>query len=273
MKDMTYYDNVTYDTLTGKYIRMDAFFQQSIKENEIYEGLMMNPKPLYLCFGDKTGIRENIELISRFDKEELKAETIDIEFKLNPEKHLRGIIFKVPGKKQTGDDLYFIVCYQDTKWKCYTCSLTKKGYALYKIEKLVKNISIKSLFGVEWPTHKQKRRLVSGFDKKPSVTELWNRVVDDYGESNNTGQVFVGYKKDTENMFYFVGDVEIPEVTRECIGHPYDKNEICCDGVKYLILSSADRNRIIILRSNKGKPDHIHEEDMSRIRDVIALCN
>ena len=272
MKDMTYYDDVTYDTLTGKYIRMDAFFQQSIKENEIYEGLKMDPRPFYFCFGDKEGIRENIEIISRFEKEELKTETIDIEFKLYPNKHLKGIILGVPGEKHLGDDIYFIVCYQDTKWNCYTCSRTKDGYALYKIEKLVKNISIKSLFGVEWPTHKQKKRLVSGFAKRPSVSELWESVADDYDQSNNSGHIFVGYNKDTGSILYFVGDVSIPMVTKESIGHPYDTSEICCNGVNYLILSSADRKKMIVLRSNKGKPDHIQEEDMPRIRDVIELC-
>ena len=272
MKDMTYFDDVTYDTLAKKYIHMDAFFQQSIKENEIYEGLEMNPRPLYLCFGDKEGIRENIEIISRFGKEELKAETIDVVFKLHPDKHLRGIILSVPGEKQPGDDLYFIVCYQDEKWKCYTCSCTKDGYALYKIEKLVKNITIKTLFGAQWPKYKQQKRHVFGFDEIPSVSELWNRIVDDYAESNAPGQVFAGYKKDTDNLFYFVGDVRIPLVTEQCIGHPYDTKEICIDGVNYLILSSADRNRIIILRSNKGKPDHIQEEDISRIQEVLKLC-
>ena len=78
MKDRLFNDETTYDSLTGKHISTDAFFQQSIKENEIYEGLKMDPGPLYYCFGDKEGIRENIEIISRFEKEELKAETIDI---------------------------------------------------------------------------------------------------------------------------------------------------------------------------------------------------
>lgn len=271
MKTLAYYDGVTYDSLAGKDISLDAFFQQSIKENEIYEGLQMDSAPLYLSFGDEEGIRENLEIISRFTKEELRAETIDIEFKLNPEKHLRGIFFKVPGKKQIGDDLYFIVCYQDTKWKCYTCSRTEDGYALYKIEKLVKNISIKSLFGAAWPKHKQKKQMLFSFDKALSVSELWTRITDDYDESNNSGQVFVGHNKEDGSTFYFVGDVTIPLVTKESIGHPYDKNEVCYDGVNYLILSSIDKNKMLILRSNKGKPDHIREEDMPRIQEIIRL--
>ena len=271
MKDRLFNDETTYDSLTGKHISTDAFFQQSIKENEIYEGLKMDPSPLYYCFGDKEGIRENIEIISRFEKEELKAETIDIEFKLYPDKHLRGIFLSVPGEKQPGDDIYYIVCYQDTKWRCYTCSLTKEGYALYKVEKLVKNITIKTLFGMQWPEYKQQKRLVSGFDKRPSVSELWESIANDYDESNNAGHVFAGCNKDTGGVFYFVGDVSVPMVTMESIGHPYDTSEICCDGVDYLILSSADRKKMIILRSNNGKPDHLQEEDMSRIRDVIQL--
>ena len=121
----------SYDTLTEKYILPDCYLQQSIAECELVETMPHIVGPFDTYYGNRTAVRRKVEELSRFEKSELKMDSVDIEFRMDPEKHLSAVFFSVPGCRNVGDALYFIICRRDYGWKSFICIREKKGYSLY----------------------------------------------------------------------------------------------------------------------------------------------
>ena len=193
-------------------------------------------------FANENMIRLTLGLLTKVDN---LIQEVEINFKLEGSKLLKGIFLTPPYCYKQNDTLYFI----------YTFHGFKDEGEYYVCEKMPKGMYV---------LRRNDEEIINMFITKPSIDDVWQIITKQY-EIDKRENIIYSAMYDFYGLNYTSFDIDDTYKIEEWFGYTVYKTKIKYDGSYYWVIYNLENEGFIIYKDNKGKASHIIEEDLEII--------